>query len=270
MDRTAADLQLRDPPKSRDRYGRPAYPIRQAKGLAQVTSHELTRRSTQEGYTAAVDRQLNAAIRSEVAQIGAAAPVDVLEIGGGSGWTFDLLEPYVRSYVNVEPSDVDLDAAGVERLRGPRYTSIQCSAEDLPLADASFDLVLSLASLDHIPDHRAAVSEIARSLRPSGHFMLELNNKGSWWKRALAGTELLRRREALIAREHYIQWTLEQCVAMLSEHFDVVRARTLTFFPHVPVIWRAALPVADLVGPWLVPGRGGNMLVLCRKGGTAL
>jgi SAM-dependent methyltransferase len=257
--------RLRVAPSGVDRYGRPTYEVAQQKGLAHVTSHSLTLNATRAGYTDAVDRALNAAIVDAVARVASGQRIDVFEVGGGSGWLFDRIRRHIATYVNVEPGDVELDATGRRRLEDPRYASIRCSAEDLPLASASFDLALSLASLDHVPDHRAALAEIARCLRPSGCLLLELNNRGSWWKRMLAGTDVLRRRTEAIAREHWFQWTLAECLTAVAEHFEVASARTLTFFPYVPLVWRAALPVADRIGPRLAPDRGGNMLVLLRR-----
>lgn len=257
---------LRERPAGWDRYGRPTFEVRQEKGLAEVTSHELTGRATEEGYTIATDHVLNAEIERQVAAVSGGRQLDIVEIGGGTGWFFDRLDRHARTYVNVEPSDVELDEGGLARSRDARYLSVRCSAEALPFEPSSFDLALSLASLDHIPDHRRAISEVARCMRAGGYFLVELNNSGSWWKRAMAGTDLLRRRRERIAREHFFQWNVRQCVTELSEHFRVVDARTFTFFPYVPIVWRIALPLADAVVGRLVPSAGGNMFVLCRKG----
>lgn len=43
-----------------------------------------------------------------------------------------------------------------------------CSAESLPFASDSFDVALAIAVIEHVPDDQAALSEMARLLRPSG------------------------------------------------------------------------------------------------------
>jgi SAM-dependent methyltransferase len=51
---------------------------------------------------------------------------------------------------------------------GERALFICCSAERLPLADASFDVALAIAVIEHVPDDREAIGELARVLRPGG------------------------------------------------------------------------------------------------------
>ena len=43
----------------------------------------------------------------------------------------------------------------------------------LPLADASFDVVLDFGIIHHVPAWREAVGEIGRVLRPGGQFLFE-------------------------------------------------------------------------------------------------
>jgi SAM-dependent methyltransferase len=192
-------------------------------------------------------------------------PCDMLEIGGGRGKLFDDYADAVRTYVNVEPDPVG--AEGVQRLAHPKFTCLRCSAEAIPLPAGSVDVVLSLASLDHVPDTRRALAEIHRLLRPQGHFFLVMNNRGSWWKRALGRTRYWKRREAQIAREHYIQWTVADARAALGERFTIVEARSLTFVPFIPHLGRWLLPTADRVGALVAPTWGGNMLIVARAGG---
>ena len=49
---------------------------------------------------------------------------------------------------------------------------VACGAENLPLADASFDVVCSLNSLDHVDDLEKVIDEIKRVLTPQGDFLL--------------------------------------------------------------------------------------------------
>lgn len=256
------------PPESYDKYGQPRYPIRQTKGLAQFQSDRLMRSASSEGYLERIDSAIFTAVRKEVESLSFGRTVDMLEIGGGTGHFFELVRDYVATYVNVEPSEIDLDEAAQERLRNPQYDCIKCSAEDIPLFDNSVNIALSIASLDHVPDYRKVLCEIARCLRPEGHFLLVLNNRRSWWKILLAKSMYLQRREAAIAEEHYIQWSLGECRRIVSEYLPIVKMASLIFFPYLPLAWRILLPFSDAIGPRLIPLYGGNTFTVCRKEST--
>nr|AWM04526.1 class I SAM-dependent methyltransferase [Bradyrhizobium amphicarpaeae] len=50
-------------------------------------------------------------------------------------------------------------------------------AQQLDFPDASFDFVYSFHALEHIPDHKAALSEMARVLKPNGSYLIGTPNK---------------------------------------------------------------------------------------------
>ena len=61
------------------------------------------------------------------------------------------------------------DAASAGMLRAVRYPALFCAdVAALPLRDGSFDVVLAAHMLYHVPDRRAAVSELRRVLVPAG------------------------------------------------------------------------------------------------------
>ncbi len=97
---------------------------------------------------------------------------EVLELGPGPGRTTEqLLEVAPRL------TALELDAAAVRRLRqrlpDPRLTVVQGDATDMPFPDASFDSVLCLTMLHHVPTASAQdriFREALRVLRPGGVF----------------------------------------------------------------------------------------------------
>lgn len=64
----------------------------------------------------------------------------------------------------------DHEAAAPARL-------IEMDAQRLSFEDDSFDLVYSFHALEHIPDPRAALSEIGRVLQPGGRYLVGTPNK---------------------------------------------------------------------------------------------
>jgi len=63
-----------------------------------------------------------------------------------------------------------------------RLAFLAGDAARLPLAEASFDVVLSFSTIDHIPDpvaRRRAIDEMCRVVRPGGYLVLTLPNRYS-------------------------------------------------------------------------------------------
>jgi SAM-dependent methyltransferase len=107
-----------------------------------------------------------------------AAGRDVLDAACGVGWgTLRLLESSARSAVGI-----DLDAAslesGRERCRGRPAEFIEADVLSLPFADASFDLVVSFETIEHVDDPLAALDELRRVLRPDGLLVVSTPNRG--------------------------------------------------------------------------------------------
>ncbi|NKC30246.1 methyltransferase domain-containing protein [Falsiroseomonas selenitidurans] len=96
---------------------------------------------------------------------------DVLDVASGEGYGAALLAGLARSVTGVE-----LDAASVAHAQrnyaraGLRF--LCADAQALPLADASFDLVVCFETLEHLPDQARFLAEVRRVLRPGGLFLV--------------------------------------------------------------------------------------------------
>ena len=90
---------------------------------------------------------------------------DVLDVGCGEGRFCRMLAACGARTVGVDPT-VELLAEA--RRQQPNGVFHAASAEALPVADASMDLVVSYVALVDIPDFRGAIREMARVLRPGG------------------------------------------------------------------------------------------------------
>jgi ubiquinone/menaquinone biosynthesis C-methylase UbiE len=248
-----------------DEYHQPCFELNQTKGLREEQRNDLLRAALADGYTLAVAIALQQWICKQVSLAACSRKIDLLEIGGGGGHFFDLVREHAQTYINIEPGRIVLHEQELARLSHPGYFCIKCSAEKIPLEDESVDVILSIASLDHIPDVYKTFDEISRLLRKTGVFIFTLNNRGSWWKLLLSRTNYLRLREQEIAKEHYFQWSYAECESNLSRYFTITRISTITFFPFVPVVWRYLLPVSDAAGQYMLHKYGGNILAVCQK-----
>jgi ubiquinone/menaquinone biosynthesis C-methylase UbiE len=110
------------------------------------------------------------------------APGVVLDVGCGTGRL--LRAVHVRwpaaALLGVDPAPRMVMEA---RRLLPSATFFVAPAEQLPVPDASVDLVLSTVSFHHWSDQRAGIREIARVLRPGGRMLLADHTAPRWLRR---------------------------------------------------------------------------------------
>lgn len=87
----------------------------------------------------------------------------VLDIGAGSG---DIGVIVARRAIDY--TGLDRSREAVSRLRSRRLEGVEGSADALPFEDATFDTVLLIGVLEHVPRHDAVLSEVKRVLRAGG------------------------------------------------------------------------------------------------------
>jgi SAM-dependent methyltransferase len=92
----------------------------------------------------------------------------VLDIASGSGFGLAMLREAGACAVGM---DYDVSA-----LRSQKQVAC-ADAANLPVPDASFDLITSFETLEHVPDARAMVNELRRVLRPQGRLVLSTPNR---------------------------------------------------------------------------------------------
>jgi ubiquinone/menaquinone biosynthesis C-methylase UbiE len=136
----------------------------------------------------------------------------VLEIGVGSGLNLSLYGPAVRRVVGLDPSTGLLHMA--RKRFGQALVSIslvRASAQSIPFADATFDVIVMTWTLCSIPNPIAALTEMRRVLRPGGRlFFVEhglspevrtarwQHRLTPYWKRISGGCRLDRKTDDLI------------------------------------------------------------------------
>jgi len=95
----------------------------------------------------------------------------VVEIGFGTGLNLPFYGDGVLSLTSVDPNE-SLNQLAQQRISSVKFpvTHRQLSAEHLPFADNSIDVVVSTWTLCSIPNVEMALSEIKRVLKPNGSF----------------------------------------------------------------------------------------------------
>ncbi|MEX0845479.1 MAG: class I SAM-dependent methyltransferase, partial [Balneolaceae bacterium] len=98
-------------------------------------------------------------------------PEELVEIGAGYGANFRYLEPGTK-VIAIEPN------AGLHRILRERAQNFEIDlvvyeafAEEMPLSEASAEMVVSSLVLCSVKDPEKAISEIKRILKPEGKFI---------------------------------------------------------------------------------------------------
>ena len=106
---------------------------------------------------------------AELRVLGDVAGKDVLELGCGAGqWSISIAK------LGARPVGLDLSSRQLEHARramaaaGVEFPLVEASAEDVPLADAGFDIVFCDHGAFNFADPRRLVPQCARLLRPEG------------------------------------------------------------------------------------------------------
>lgn len=96
---------------------------------------------------------------------------DVLDVASGEGYGAALLAGVARRVVGVE-----IDTTCISHARAAYVATnlefIEGNAQALPLPDATFDVVVSFETLEHVRDQSAFFGEVQRVLRPGGVLMV--------------------------------------------------------------------------------------------------
>jgi len=116
---------------------------------------------------------------------------DVLEVscghGGGASWITRHLNPSTYTGLDLNPAGIQFCQ---QHHQLPRLRFVQGDAQKLPFPDASFDSVLNVEASHCYPDFPSFLKEVARVLRPSGHFLyadFRFREDFEKWEAAIAG-----------------------------------------------------------------------------------
>jgi len=130
----------------------------------------------------------------------------VLDLGCGRGGVMERLHQQARFVAGLDP-----DLASLHDHRAPVLALACGTADALPYADASFDLVCCSWVLEHLPDPVRALAEVARVLAPGGHFIFLTPNA----------------RHPLLAFNRILRWTRGRLV---GRFYDRPEADTFPAF----------------------------------------
>jgi SAM-dependent methyltransferase len=103
-----------------------------------------------------------------------AGSLNILEIGCGKGAILNVLQ---RAGHTVYGIDVDAQAIAECVASHPQINAAIASGHNIPFADSSFDMVLSLDVFEHILDSDLHLREVNRVLKAGGTYLIQTPNK---------------------------------------------------------------------------------------------
>jgi SAM-dependent methyltransferase len=191
--------------------------------------------------------------------------LDVVELGCGTAYFSAWFAKRGARPVGVDPTPAQLATARrLQEETGIEFPLIEAVGEDVPLPDASFDLVFSEYGASIWADPRRWVPEAARVLRPGGRLIFLVNGLILMLampdEERAATNELLRPLRGL----HRLEWTDDASVNFHLSHGDwieLLRANGLeierlaelyppegatTDFPYVTPEWARQWPSEEV------------------------
>ena len=164
----------------------------------------------------------------------------VLDLGCAFGFATRLLRRRGYEAVGVDSSPQYIARA---RRTDSRTTYLVADATHVPLPDASFDAVLLLDVLEHLPDERGALAEAARLLVPGGTLVLSVPYRGP-----LAQLDALNLYARLVQRTHHGRFPPEIAATGIHRHYAVADLRALLGDAfEIRHVWRTGIGLAELV-----------------------
>jgi SAM-dependent methyltransferase len=133
-------------------------------------------------------------------------PGRVLDLGCGIGHSFHLLAPR-------ETVGVDIDAGA---LAGQERETHVADMRSLPFADGSFASVLSVQSIEHVPDADRVLREVHRVLEPGGTAVFVTPNRLTF-----------ARPDEIIDPYHYVEYDPRELAALCGAAFADVEVHGL-------------------------------------------
>ena len=122
---------------------------------------------------------------------------EVLDIACGEGYGSKLLSMSAASVVGVDIDEAVVQHAAEKYLK-PGLKFLVGSANNIPVPDASIDLVVSFETLEHHSLHEEMYLEIKRVLRPDGLLVISTPNKKNF-------SDLTGHRNAYHVKELYLE-----------------------------------------------------------------
>ncbi|MDI9636885.1 methyltransferase domain-containing protein [Kamptonema cortianum] len=148
----------------------------------------------------------------------------ILDVGCGTG----ALLHQIQQQFWAAGLDFSHHALSFSRQRGLKHL-LFADAQSIPLNDGSFDTVISLDTIEHVPNDAAAISEIFRVLKPGGTIIMNVPAFSWLWG------------PHDVALMHYRRYHRRQVIELLTQSgFQIEKCSYSVFFLFPVVVLRRA------------------------------
>jgi SAM-dependent methyltransferase len=153
-------------------------------------------------------------------------PGRVLDLGCGIGHSFHLLAPRETVGVDIAP----------QALAGQDRETVVADMRDLPFPDGSFASLISVQSLEHVPDGERVVREARRVVEPGGVAVFHTPNRLTF-----------ARPDEIIDPYHHVEYDPAELRALCETAFADVEIRGVFGSERYLALWAAQLRTLDRV-----------------------
>jgi 2-polyprenyl-3-methyl-5-hydroxy-6-metoxy-1,4-benzoquinol methylase len=108
--------------------------------------------------------------------LGAVRGLKVLEIGCGRGGFAKYLVDQGADLIAADFSEKAVEIARRRRASAPKCEIMVADIQDIPFAPETFDVVVSLETLEHVPDPDRALAELIRVTKVNGRIVITTPN----------------------------------------------------------------------------------------------
>jgi SAM-dependent methyltransferase len=152
----------------------------------------------------------------------------VAEVCCGKGEAFALFERSISKGIGIDVSSSML-RKGKSSFDNARLHFVQGDATQMPLAENTFDTVMMLGGIHHVPDRNALFQQVFKILKPGGSFIWREPVSDFWlWKFLRA---IVYRLSPILDHETERPLTWNETVPVLEDAgFEVQQWRTCGFF----------------------------------------
>jgi SAM-dependent methyltransferase len=172
-----------------------------------------------EGSTNPIERRLVRGFTNALLDFLPSGPCDALEVGCGEGGQ---LKKVAAAVPGLRLVGVDLPSPALAaRWEGLDADMVCSSGAALPFRDGTFDLVLALEMLEHVPDPDLVLAEIARVAR--GRVVLSVPWEPAWRLGNIARGRYLR--QLGNTPGHLQHFTRKGFLRVVDRHLDVIDVR---------------------------------------------